>query len=160
MTIHGENFDKEKEIVVKIGNLGFTNTDGQTLKVHGSTVLTFAPQQEDFANFKANGGRSVSVKQGNTGPRELWLPVEEAPIPQPAFELSTLAQSETGWTVQGNNFESIAAIELAGAKLNFTVSDAGRKLEFATTNAPKKLEAGQVLKILLKNGQYAPDLSL
>jgi len=158
--IRGDNFDKDKEIVVKIGSLGFTNTDDQTLKVHGSTVLTLAPQQEDFANFKASGGKFVSIMQGGAGPKELSLPVAPAPIPDPKFDLSTLAQTATAWTVQGNNFESIAAMELAGTKLNFTVSDAGRKLEFATPNAPKKLQASQVLKILLKNGQYAPDVIL
>lgn len=69
LTVRGENFDKDKEIVVTLGRATFTNTtDPASLKVHGSTVLAFSPRQEDLAN------RTLTVRQGTAGPKTIELP--------------------------------------------------------------------------------------
>lgn len=161
ITIRGRNFDKDKEIVAIIGDSGFTNTDGQTLKVHGPTVLTVSPRQEDLATYKANGGGSVFVKQGSAGPKELLLPVSPAPIPEPKFEAWTVGVlAGSGLVCQGENFGSIAAVNLDGVRLKITVSNEGRKIEISNPSASKPLKAGQVLKVALKNGKTMPDLTL
>jgi len=68
VTIRGERFDKDKDIVVTLGPATFTNaTDPQTLKVHGSTALTFTPQKNDLV------APIVTVRQGAAVPRSIKL---------------------------------------------------------------------------------------
>jgi len=69
MTIRGESFDDQKQIVVRIGNAKYTNTDGGSLAVHGSTAITLAPRLDDVRK-----SRYVTVQQGDAGPAKLPLP--------------------------------------------------------------------------------------
>jgi hypothetical protein len=76
MTIRGENFDKDKEIVVRIGNLSYTNTEGETLKVHGSTILSLAPPLQALGKITDKERRFLTVRQGTAGPIALNLPCQ------------------------------------------------------------------------------------
>lgn len=72
MTIRGENFDKDKEIVVTIGHSRLSNTDGETVKVHGSTVLTVLVPKGELA-------RAVTVQQGNAPPKTIAVTRPRSP---------------------------------------------------------------------------------
>jgi hypothetical protein len=68
ITIRGEHFDKEKDIVVTLGHTTFTNAaDPVTLKVYGTTALTLMPQKSDLA------ANIVTVRQGAAGPKSVAL---------------------------------------------------------------------------------------
>jgi hypothetical protein len=69
MTIRGDDFNDEKEIVVRIGNAKYTNTDGGSLAVRGSTVLALTPRLDEL-----RGSRYLTVQQGTAGPVKLTLP--------------------------------------------------------------------------------------
>ena len=74
IVIRGRNFDKDKAIVVTHGRTTFTNVaEPPTLRVHGSTVLTFTPNRSDLA------ARTVTVVQGTAGPKKIALPVTSGP---------------------------------------------------------------------------------
>jgi len=152
LVIRGQNFDKDKEIAVSIGESKFTNTDGQTLKVHGSTVLRLSPQQSDLATQSKDSG-FILVRQGSAEPQRLSLPSGPAPIPQPVFERWNLTSVPTGGVLEayGTNFGSISEIRLDGKKINFTVLNTGLKLE--TGNLLKGTWTGRSLDVTLKNGQ-------
>ena len=153
LLIRGSNFDKDKEIVVTIGASEFTNTDGQSLKVHGSTVLTFSPRQTDLTNAKEKGNAFVFVKQGSAKSKGLKLPNDPAPIPQPVFEKWSLVAGRKGNPVEayGINFGSISRIELDGAKLNFKVSNDGQQLELTDQNGSSGQWVGKSIEVTLKN---------
>lgn len=68
VVIRGRNFDKEKAIVVTHGRTTFTNlSDPPTLRVHGSTVLTFTANKSELAT------PVVKISQGTVGPKEIVL---------------------------------------------------------------------------------------
>jgi hypothetical protein len=68
ITLRGEHFDKDKDIVVTLGHATFTNAaDPATLKVYGTTALTFIPPKNDFA------ANTVTVQQGTAGPKSVAL---------------------------------------------------------------------------------------
>lgn len=68
VTIRGQHFDKEKDIVVTLRHATFTNAaDPATLKVYGTTALTFMPQKSDLA------ANIVTVRQGAAGPKSVAL---------------------------------------------------------------------------------------
>ena len=67
--IRGDHFDKEKEIVVTIDGTAFTNAGSDSVKVHGSTVLTLSPQRNVLSR-----GKTLSVTQGTAGPKTIPLP--------------------------------------------------------------------------------------
>jgi hypothetical protein len=157
LVIRGQNFDKDKEIAVTIGDSVFTNTDGQTLKVHGSTALRLSPQQEELAvQSRANG--FVFVRQGSTEAKRLSLPSGPAPIPQPVFERWNLRNVSTSGVLEayGTNFGSISEIRFDSKKINFTVSNNSLKLELG--NLSEGTWAGKSLEVTLKNGQTFPEI--
>jgi hypothetical protein len=154
LLIHGSNFDKEKEIVVRIGDLAFTNTDGETLKVHGSTVLTLSPKQKELLRAKMNNSWFLTVKQGTAEEKKLALPNGAAPIPHPVFEKWITAKGKVkGIEVDGTNLGSILQVSLDGAKVEFTVSNNGNRLELTSDSAPKSPWGGKTLAMTLKNGE-------
>ena len=66
--VRGSNFDAGEEIVVTLGETTFTNaTEPPTLKVLGSTVLTFKAVDRDLA------APTVTVRQGTAAPQTIPL---------------------------------------------------------------------------------------
>jgi hypothetical protein len=154
LVIRGQNFDKDKEIVVSIGDAKFTNTDGQTLKVHGSTVLRLSPLQKDLA-IQKNASGFIVIRQGSAKPQRLPLPSDPAPIPRPVFEKWNLASASTGGVLEayGTNFGSISEIRFDGKKITFSVSSNGLKLELGNVGLLNGTWTGKSLEVTLKNGQ-------
>jgi hypothetical protein len=69
VTIRGECFDKNKDIIVTLGRATFTNAaDSPTLRVYGTTALTFTPDKSDLA------AKAITVRQGSAGPKPISLP--------------------------------------------------------------------------------------
>lgn len=159
LMVRGQNFDKDKEIVVSIGDAKFTNTDGQTLKVHGSTVLRLSPQQSDLATQPKDSG-FILVRQGSAGPQRLPLPSGPAPIPRPIFEKWNLTNASTTGVLEayGTNFGSISDIRFDGKKINFTVMSNGLKLELGKVGLVRSTWTGESLEVTLKNGQRLQEI--
>jgi len=68
VTVRGEHFDKEKDIIVTLGQATYTNAaDPATLKVFGTTALSFTPQKSDL------GASTVTVQQGAAGPKSIAI---------------------------------------------------------------------------------------
>lgn len=151
MMIQGNNFGKDKEIVITIGNSGLINAQNETLKLHGSTALTFSARQEDLAQARESGNAFVLVRQGSAEPQKIPLPNGPAPIPHPVFEKWNRL---TGEIVEANglDFDSISTIETGGTRLNFKVLDHGRTLRLS---GPVQLGdlTGKPLEVRLKNGE-------
>jgi hypothetical protein len=158
LIIRGDRFDKDKEIVVTIGDSAFTNTDGQTLKVLGSTILTLNARQQDLANAKAGGGAFVSVKQGTAEPKRLPLPHDPAPIPKPKFEKWIAGQNNNGVEVYGSSFDSILQVTYRGNKVDLTPSADPRRFTLSDTVVLKEPWNGRVLELTLKNGVKVNEL--
>lgn len=153
LLIQGNNFDKDKEIVITIGDSSFTNADG-SVKFLGSTTLTFSPRQEDLMKARENSNGFFFVKQGVAEPLKAALPSAPAPIPHPVFDKWIRLASSGGEIVEANgfNFDSISTIESGGAKLNFKVLDHGRTLRLIDYDRLAQLLLGQPLQLRLKNG--------
>jgi hypothetical protein len=58
--IYGSRFNKDKEIIVKVGNASFTNVNSPSLIVHGTTVLVLTAPHQDFGV----DGTDIQVRQG------------------------------------------------------------------------------------------------
>jgi hypothetical protein len=155
LLVRGKNFDRDEEIVVTIGDSGFTNIDGQTLRVYGSSVLALSPRQKDLASVKQKNDGFVLVAQGSSEPKRVPLPGDPAPIPLPAFEQWNVAMVASVAMVQasGSNLGSISDIGFNGAKLNFKVSEDGHRLELSDSELLKAPLKGKSLEITLKNGE-------
>jgi len=153
LLIQGNNFDKDKEIVITIGDSSFTNADG-SVKLLGSTMLTFSPRQEDLMKARESSNGFFFVKQGVAEPLKATLPSAPAPIPQPAFDKWIRLANSGGEIVEANgfNFDSISTIESGGAKLDFKVLDHGRTLRLTDYDRLAQLQSGQALQVRLKNG--------
>lgn len=153
--IQGENFDNTREITVKVGDSEFSNATGAALKVHGSTVLTLSPKQEDLLAAKQKGEQYVVVRQGSAQPKELPLPISPAPIPKPIFEKWEMRGTRKRQVVeaQGTNFGSIADIALEGSKQKIRILDEGRRLELGETGSLRAAWADKSLDLTLKNGE-------
>lgn len=160
LTIRGEDFDKDKEIVVTIGSFEYSNVDEQILKVHGSTVLAFSPKQEDLAAAKEGGATSAAVRQGSASSQTISLPHGPAPIPRPAFDRWNLGTTRTNKIIEayGKNFGSISSIVFNGAKLNLKVLEGGQKLELSNDDALKTMATGKSIEIILKNGEKLQEI--
>lgn len=136
--IRGENFDKEKEIVVSVGHAKFTNTDEQSLKVHGSTVLSFSLNRTDLDAMLKEKKLSLEVRQGASATKTVNLPLNTPAVPLPEFTQFSLMPSG-GIVAQGSNFGSIARINFNGVNLKFEVSTDGGKLTIAADSTLKTL---------------------
>jgi hypothetical protein len=155
LIIRGENFNKDKEIVVNVGGSRFTNTDGQTLKVHGTTVLTLMPRQIDLTAISDKSQRLVTVRQGQAGAKEIALPEGAAPIPRPLFVSWKHVPAKGGGSLEayGSNYNSISRISLGGMSWEFKSLDDGKRLEMRVPVTFKEPLASRVLEVTLKNGE-------
>lgn len=155
LIIRGENFNKEKEIVVTVDGSSFTNTDGQTLKVHGTTVLTFTPRQVELAAITDKRKRQVTVRQGQAAPKEFALPEGRPPIPQPKFESWKRVPARGGGSLvaHGSNYASISGVSSGGANWAFKASDNGQQLELNVPATLREPLEGRVFEVTLKNGE-------
>lgn len=152
---------KTKEIVAKIGDATFTNTDGQTLKVLGSSILTLAPRQEDLAKARLGSGQAVLVTQGAAKARSLSLPTDLAPIPKPEFDKWTAGPNKGSVAAYGSNFGSISEITYKGKKVNHTTSTDLKSLVITETDPSKEPWHGRRLDMRLKNGDtISPEVTL
>lgn len=151
LTIRGANFDKDKEIVVQLGDASFTNAGQGSLKVHGSTVLTLSPTRTELQAALAKGPNKV--RQGSSSEHSLQLPSRSLPeSPDPVFESwNWLGQKDKrSLEATGSNFDSISEVTLDGTKREFHVSEDHRKITIRSLAANTKL--GDV-KVLLTDGR-------
>jgi hypothetical protein len=157
MTIRGENFHKDSEIVVNIGSRTFTNTGEESLKVYGSSVLKLSPRRQDLAEAIEKNSGIVTVRQGSSAEKRMPLPGSPPESPDPVFgRWSWVAQRKGGIaTASGSNLKSIAEISLNGVKLDFQVSNDGRNIELRGLSAVKDLQAGK-LTATLTDGRQIP----
>jgi hypothetical protein len=155
LIIRGENFNKDKEIIVNVGSYRFTNTDGQTMKVHGTTVLAIMPRQIDLAAITDKSQRLVTVRQGQADAKEIALPEGAAPIPRPVFVSWKRLPAKGGGSLEayGNNYDSISGISLGGTNWEFKSLDDGKRLEMRVPVTFKEPLASRVLEVTLKNGE-------
>jgi len=161
LIIRGANFDKDKEIVVKIGDGTFTNTDGQTLKVLGSSILTVTARQEDLTKARTQAGQAVSVTQGAAGSKTLSLPVDLAPIPKPTYDKWVIGGDNHSVQVFGSNLSAISEITYDNHKLKITPSTDLKTLVISEEVASKEPWPGRKLLVKLRNGETTPqDVSL
>ena len=155
LLVQGSNFDKDKGIVISIGDSAFATTDEQTLKLHGSTAITFSPRQRDLTSARERGNGFLFVRQGSAEPKKVPLPKDPAPIPHPIFEKWNPVAGTSGEVAEayGINFSSISEIEFGGARLNFNVLDNGRTLRLSDQDRLAELRSGKPFQVALKNGE-------
>lgn len=149
--IRGENFDKDKEIVVGIGNSRFSNTTEPSLKVHGSTILTLSPKRKDLIDAINQGNESVRVRQGGGEERSAPLPADAPPTsPDPVLSVWSWVPKEKGGVaiVTGSNLDSIAEIRLHGMKRDLQVSGDGTTIELPSMSKTE-WEIGKVSGVLI-----------
>jgi hypothetical protein len=149
--IRGENFNKDKEVVAEIGKSKFRNTDGGTLKVHGTTVLTLSARQEDLAAALAAGANSVTIRQGGAGPKAVDLPTGPVPITTPHFDRWLRTASGADIYAVGSGFDSISAVTHLERQIEFNVADGGRRF---TLPGFKRQKSGAVFDVTLYNGAH------
>ena len=151
LTILGANFDKDRQIVVKVGDATFTNAGEESLKVHGSTVLTLSPTRKDLNTLATKG--SLRIRQGSSGEHTLQLPSGALPnSPDPVFRSwNWVVQKDRGTLdAEGSNFDSIAEVTLNGTKRDFQVSADHQKITIPDLAAkPQPAE----MKLLLTDGR-------
>lgn len=157
LTIRGENFDKDKDIVVSVGSSKFSNADG-SVKVHGSTVISLSPPRKDLLEATEKNSGLITISQGGAA-ENVKLP--GAPVasadPVPA-QWKWFPQREGGVvTASGSNFDSIAAIDLNGINKSFQISNEGKNLELRDIRDMKDLQTGQ-LTFTLYDGRRIPVL--
>lgn len=152
MVIRGENFDKEKEIVVSVGHSKFTNTDEQSLQVHGSTVLRFSFSRTDLDALLKAKKLSLEVRQGASAMKITTLPTVAPAVPTPQFTRFSVTQGGD-IVAEGSNFDSIVQIGFKNVASKFEVSSDGRKLTIKDHGTLKELPPGTTFDITLKDNR-------
>ena len=147
--IYGSRFNKEKEIVVKIGDVQFTNVNSPSLLVHGTTVLVLAAQQKDFGV----DGTDIQVRQGKALSFSLYLS-GPSPIPEPNVEKwdSIFEGESKNIMLHGLNFDSIARVVFQDQELDHKTSEDGKKMELVISNHITKHPGEREIRFILNNG--------
>lgn len=147
--IYGSRFNKEKEVIVKVGNTSFTNVNSPSLIVHGTTVLVFAAQHKHFGM----GGTDIQVRQGKAPSVSLRL-FGSSPIPEPNVEQwDSLFEGESkNITLHGSNFGSIARVTYQEQELNHKISEDGKRMELSIASQITKNAGEREIRFILNNG--------
>lgn len=151
LSIRGDGFDNNKEIVVAIGGAKLSNTDGKSVKVHGSTVLTLTPRREDLVAATQKDLARIAVRQGDSNEQTIAVPTNIPAAPEPDF-------GAWKWTnanrleISGSGFGLISQILIDGLKVPFEVSLNGKSLEFTDQKTLQKLRSGGVPEIVMQDG--------
>jgi hypothetical protein len=151
ITIRGENFDKDKEIVVIVGNSRFTNTTEPSVRVQGSTALIVSPRRKDLVDAIARGQGSVTVRQADGEEKSLPLPAGAPPTtPDPVTgDWIWVPKEKAGVAiVTGSNLDSIAEIRLQRVKRDFQMSSDGTLMEFPSASKDE-WQTGKVTGVLV-----------
>jgi hypothetical protein len=130
--IHGENFDKDKQILVSIAGSQFSNTGEPPVTVHGFTVLRVVPTRQDLEAAITQNNRQVKVRQG-TAESLTQLPQDPLPAsPNPAVvnHWDWVGNENDGVaTAKGSQFDSIIKVTVNGVPCRFKTSDDGKQIE-------------------------------
>jgi len=141
----GEKFDKDKEIVVIVGNLSFTNTNEPSIKIHGPTLLTLAPRRKDLVDAIVQGQGSVKVRRGSGEEKSSPLPPGAPPTtPDPVtgdWSWSRRKSQELLWSPNSTLIRSQRSD--SGVKRDFLVSSDGTMMEFPSASK-EEWQAGKV----------------
>jgi hypothetical protein len=150
LEIQGENFDKDKQIVVRIGETQFSNTGEPRVNVHGFTVLILAPTREDLQTAIDKYQGRVTVRQGGVGDQTVQLPQGRLPeSPDPEVDRWYWTEKKNGGVLiaTGSRFDSILKVTVNGLRYEFKTSDDRKQIEIYGLGKTAPAKATAILSL-------------
>ena len=146
LIIYGTRFQKEKEIVVSVGQAKFTNINSQSLIVHSDQVLVLSPKYRDMIGVK-----EVQIKQDKV-PKTIPLPALP-PIPQPHVDSwGKVLVGHTTIEARGSNFDSIAEVKFGNQVLQHTISQEGTAMKLTVFEPLTSRPGNKEIVFVLNDG--------